>query len=76
MLIVRRACSHGGGGPQIGEVTRGGSPHLSCNRDKTKIRDYMDRQVTSPEWGSPPPCKQALRDILRCSVILVRVRED
>ena len=25
-----RACLHGGGGPQIGEVTCGGSPHLSC----------------------------------------------
>ena len=23
-----RACLHGGGGPQIGEVTSGGSPHL------------------------------------------------
>ena len=21
----------------------------------------MDRQVTSPTWGPPPPCKQALR---------------
>ena len=21
---------------------------------------YMDRQVTSPTWGPPPPCKQAL----------------
>ena len=31
------------------------------------MRDYMDRrvtppkQVTSPTWGPPPPCKQALR---------------
>ena len=30
------------------------------------MRDYMDRrvtpprQVTSPTWGPPPPCKQAL----------------
>ena len=30
------------------------------------MRDYMDRQftppkqVTSPNWGPPPPCKQAL----------------
>ena len=44
----------------------GGSPHLSCKRDKIKMRDYMDRRVTqpkrvtSPPWGPPPPCKQAL----------------
>ena len=28
-----RDCLHGGGGPQVGEVTCGGSPHLSCKRD-------------------------------------------
>ena len=42
------------------------SPHLSCKRDQDKIRNYMDRRVTppgrvtSPTWGPPPPCKQAL----------------
>ena len=62
-----RACLHGGGGPQIGEVTCSGSPHLSCKRDQIKMRDYMDRRVTppkrvtSPTWGPTPPCKQALR---------------
>ena len=25
------------------------------------MRDYMDRQVTSPAWDPPPPCKQALK---------------
>ena len=55
-----RACLHGGGGPQIGEVTCGGSPHLSRKRDQVKMRDYVDRRVTSPTWGPPPPCKQAL----------------
>ena len=25
------------------------------------MRDYMDRWITSPSWGPPPPCKQALR---------------
>ena len=61
-----RACLHGGGGPQVGEVKYGGSPHLSCKRDQIKMRDYMDRRVTppkrvtSPTWGLPPPCKQAL----------------
>ena len=54
--------------PDRCEVTCGGSvPHLSCKRDHIKMRDYMDRRVTppkgvtSPTWGTPPPCKQALR---------------
>ena len=48
----------------------GGSPHLSCKRDQIKMRDYMDRwvtppkRVTSPTWGLPPPCKQALNLLL------------
>ena len=29
-----KACLHGGGGPQIGKLTWGGSPHLSCKRDQ------------------------------------------
>ena len=41
-----RACLHGGRGPEIGEVTCGGSPHLSCKRDQIKMRDYVDRRVT------------------------------
>ena len=64
-----RACLHEGGGPQVGEVTCGGVPHLTCKRDHTKMRDYMDRRVTppkrerapSPAWGPPLPFKQALR---------------
>ena len=54
----------------MGEVTCGGSPHLSCKRDEMKMRDYMDRRVTppkrgtSPSWGVPPPCKQALTMLL------------
>ena len=38
----------------------GGSPHLSCNRDQDKIRNYMNRWVTpprrctSPTWGPLP----------------------
>ena len=53
------------GNPQIGEVTCGGSPNLSCKRHQIKMRDYMGRWVTPPKWvTSPtwgPPCKQALR---------------
>ena len=50
---------HGGGGTQVGEVTCGGSPHLSCKRDQIEMRDYMDRRITSPPWGPPLPCKEA-----------------
>ena len=57
-----RACLHEGGGPQVGEVTCGGLPHLTCKRDHIKMRDCMDRRVsppkrvTSPTRGPPPPC--------------------
>ena len=37
-----KACLHGDGGPQIGEVICGGSPHLSCKRDQIKMRDNMN----------------------------------
>ena len=67
VLEYLRACFHEGGGPQVGEVTCGGLPHLTCKRDHIKMRDCMDRRVTppkrvtSPTWGPPPPCKQALK---------------
>ena len=58
-IYILRACLHGGGGPQIGEVTYvAGHPTYHVN---VIMRDYMDRWVTSPTWGSPPPCKQALK---------------
>ena len=38
-----RTCLHGSGGPQIGDVTCGGSPHLSCKCDQIIMRDYMDK---------------------------------
>ena len=60
-FTLKGACLHGGEGPQIGEITCGGSPNLSCTRDQIKMRDYMDRRVTSPTWGPPPPCRQVLR---------------
>ena len=47
-----RACLHEGGGPHIGEVTCGGSPHLSCKHDQIKMSDYMDRRATPPPWGT------------------------
>ena len=64
-----RVCLHEGGGPQIGEVTCGGLPHLTCKRDHIKMRDCMDgrvtppKRVTSPNWGPPPPCKHALNPV-------------
>ena len=42
---------------EVGEVTCGGSPHLSCKRDQIKMRDSMDRRVTQPKRVS----KQALK---------------
>ena len=53
-LLSLRACLHGGGGPQIGDVTCIGSLHLSCKRDKIKMRDYMDREVTPPKQVTSP----------------------
>ena len=41
---------------EVGEVTRGASPHLSFKRDQIKMRDSMDRRVTPPKRVS----KQAL----------------
>ena len=59
-----RACLHGGGGPHLGEVTCGGSPHLSCKRNQNERicgqAGYPPKRVTSPSWGPSPPCKQAL----------------
>ena len=52
--ICVRACLHGGGGPQVGEVKYGGSPHLSCKRDQIKMRDYMDKRVTPPKRVTLP----------------------
>ena len=43
-----RACLREGGGSQVGEITYGGSPNLTCKRDHIKMRDYMERQVTPP----------------------------
>ena len=57
-----KACFHGGMGPQIGEVTRSGSPHLSHKHGQIEMKVSMDRRVTSPTWGPPPLCKQALRE--------------
>ena len=79
-LISFRACLDEGGGPRIGEVTYGGSPHLSCKGDKIKIRDYIDRwvtptkRVTSPTWGPPTPCNQAPRFHWQWRLVMVDLK--
>ena len=78
-----RAYLHGGREPQVGEVICGGLPHLTCKRDHIiKMRDCMDRRVTppkrvtSPTWGPPPPCKQALKSTNSIdSVLIVAFRQ-
>ena len=71
-LHILRACLHGGARSQVGGIIRLSikslikSPHLSWKRDQIQMSDCMDRRVaplkrvTSPTWGPPPPCKQAL----------------
>ena len=67
-LMHLKACLHGGGGPQVGEVTRfGGVTHpavhiISHFNFITFLYDSWGDppQVISPTWGPPPPCKQAL----------------
>ena len=48
LTLTTGARLQGGGGIQVGKVTRGGSPHLSCKHDGIKTRNYMDRWVTPP----------------------------
>ena len=72
-----RACLYGGEGLQIGEVTCGGSPHLSCKRDQIKMRDYMDRRVTppkritSPTWSPHLHVNRPLICVTNCEIRLV-----
>ena len=72
-IVHLKACLQEGRGPQVGEVTCGKSPHLTCKRDHIKMRDQMDgrvippKRVTSSTYGPPPPCKQALRWKYCCS---------
>ena len=74
--LLLRTCLHGGGKPQIGEVTYVWSPHISCKRAQINIRDYMNRRVTppkrvtSPTCGPLPPCKQALNYLLLSYAII------
>ena len=67
--------SHGENSPQLSglpasadRATRLGEvPHFTCERNQEIKRDCMERLVTppkrgtSPTWGPPPPCEQALK---------------
>ena len=53
-LCSLRACLHGGGGPQVGEVKYGGLPNLLCKRDQIKMRYYMDKRVHPPKRVTSP----------------------
>ena len=65
---VLKACLHGGGGPQVGEVTRlGGVTRLSIQSlilmwSRLHVRWDNLPHVTSPTWGPPASCKQALKE--------------
>ena len=66
--ITLRACLHGGAGPQVGEVTRlGGVTRLYIQSlilmwSRLHVRWGNLPHVTSPTWGPPPSCKQALKE--------------
>ena len=51
--LFLRACFHGGGGAQTGEVTRGVWPRLSFKSDHIKMRENMDSRVTLTYLESP-----------------------
>ena len=48
-----RACLHGRGTPHIGEVTFGGSPHLSCKHDHIKMMRLHEQAGYLTYLGSP-----------------------
>ena len=72
-----RACLHEGGGPQVGDVnviklkreTEWTCLDLSddpacavmCKGGFDFVRVTPLKRDTTPTWGPPPPCKQALR---------------
>ena len=47
--------------------------YTSCKRDQINMRDYIDRRVTPPTWGPPPPSKQALNLLLFSFLVAVPV---
>ena len=79
---IFRACLHGDRGPQVGEVTRlGGVARLSIQSlilmwSRLRVRWGNPPHVTSPTWGPPPSCKQALRNYsLNCNQQLLKLKK-
>ena len=77
--ISLRACLHGGGGPQVGEVTRlGGVTRLFIQSliltwSRLHVRWGNPPHVTSPTWGPPSSFKQALtRSCCNLSALIKR----
>ena len=69
-IVLLRACSHWGRGPQVGEVTLLGGVTRPSIWSLTLIWPRLHGRwgdpphITSPIWGPPPPCKQALKYFL------------
>ena len=59
--LLLRDCLHGGGGPQVGELTRLSIQSLILILSRLHDRWGDPPRVTSPIWGPPPPCKQTLK---------------
>ena len=59
-IFCLRACLFGGGGAQVGEVTRLSIQSLILMWSRWHVRWGNPPHVTSPTWGPPPSCKQAL----------------
>ena len=50
MFQAFRACLHEGGVPEVGEVTCGGLPHLTCKRDHIKVARYSFSGSIPPKF--------------------------
>ena len=74
MLQIVRACLHEGGGPQIGEVTCGGLPHLKCKDDHIKMRDYI-LYITRDLWIRLYQSVEGSKEALETCVYLPSILE-
>ena len=67
-IVHLRACLQEGRGPQVGEVTCGRSPHLSCNRDQMNDLPVIGYPCFAHRiLGSPggKHCKSLKRNVWR-----------
>ena len=49
--------------------------HLVMLQDRwgDHMRDYMNRQVTSPTWGLPPPCNRPLKELFKPLILIIKM---